>query len=110
MMMFVRPRVHIITKYNTFTDLMWYLRTSRASNQVSLSLNNTEKWLKSNSQTTLEVFKLLHKAYPSLNYLIINSKTAGEIFHHVYCDHKYVLFSQSSNPVWNKQFLDLDKL
>jgi hypothetical protein len=40
-MMFVRPRVHIISKYSTFTDLMWYLRTSRANRQLSLSLNNT---------------------------------------------------------------------
>jgi hypothetical protein len=51
---------------------------------------------------------MLQNYYPQLNLLIINSTAAGDIINHVHADHKYVIFSESSDPIWNKKFMDLD--
>lgn len=53
---------------------------------------------------------MLYSYYPNLNYVLVNARSVGEIFHHIYSDHKYVLFEQSPESVWKKMFLDLDKL
>jgi hypothetical protein len=89
--MFLNPRIHIISKGNMLTDLLWYITASRLNNQLSLSLNNTSH-SPQNTLSTLHLLKLLHRNHPNLNLLILNSKTSGELLHHLHADHKYVLF------------------
>jgi hypothetical protein len=91
------------------TDLMWYIRTARINDQVSLSLNNTAKF-KCHNKDSLPVLTTLYNHFPLLNYLIINSETVGELIRHANADHKYVIFKQDGSPIWKKHFLDLDQL
>lgn len=91
------------------TDLMWYIRTARINEQVSLSLNNIPKF-KPHNKNSLPLLTTLYHHFPSLNYLIINTETVGELIRHANADHKYVIFKQDGTLIWKKQFLDLDKL
>ena len=109
-MMFLKPRIHYISKNNTFSDLLWYFRTVKSNPTPSISLNNTDRWSKSNDHNTTSTLQILHSAFPKLNYLIINTDKVSELFRHLYGDEKYALFQQSSSPIWKKIFLNLDKL
>lgn len=51
--MFIRPRITLISKLNTLPDLMWFLRTAKLNNQVSLSLNNISRFAKENKKETI---------------------------------------------------------
>ena len=73
-MMFLHPRIHYITKRNTLTDLLWFLRVAKLSNEPSISLNNTTQWVSTNGAETIKTLKLLHSYYPKLNYLIVNTE------------------------------------
>lgn len=51
--MFIKPRINLISKMNTLPDLMWFLRTAKLNNQVSISLNNVLKFGKENKKETI---------------------------------------------------------
>jgi hypothetical protein len=57
--MFIKPRINIISKINTLPDLLWYLRTAKLNNQISISLNNIPKVSKSNSKESLEILNIV---------------------------------------------------
>lgn len=109
-LMFLRPRVHLISRLNTLPDLMWFLRAARLNQEPSLSLNNAPACRGRNSQQTLELLRLLHARFPRLNYLVVNTDSVRELLRPLNADHKYVLFQQDASLIWKKQFLDLDTL
>lgn len=47
--MFIRPKVNIISKMNTMADLLWFLKISKLNKQVTISLNNSDRFSQFNN-------------------------------------------------------------
>ena len=53
-MLFIRPRVFIISKFNSSVDLYWYITCLRKNKQPSISVNNTDSFLLGRKHTVTD--------------------------------------------------------
>lgn len=114
-LMFIRPRVQVLSKANFDNELYWYIAALRGNGQPTISINNTEEYLKGVEDkmqlaATPQVIRLLHAEYPLLNLVVVNTSKVSELIRHLHSNHKYVIYKQGEEAVYPKRFLRLEEL
>ena len=115
-LLFIRPRIFIVSKANSSIDLYWYVTCLHKNRQPTISINNTDSFnlgrkypvtngLSYPQNTDLDFLKILYKNHPYLNFLIVNTEIVSELIRHLPVKRKYSIFSLTSDLIYPKMFL-----
>jgi hypothetical protein len=115
-LLFIRPRIFIVSKANSSIDLYWYVTCLHKNRQPTVSINNTDSFnsgrkypvtngLSYPQNNDLDFLKLLYKNHPYLNFLVVNTEIVSELIRHLPVKKRYSIFSLNSDLLYPKMFL-----
>jgi hypothetical protein len=115
-LLFIRPRIFIVSKANSSIDLYWYVTCLHKNRQPTISINITDSFnlgrkypvtngLSYPQNTDLDFLKILYKNHPYLNFLIVNTEIVSELVRHLPVKRRYSIFNLTSDLIYPKMFL-----